>query len=283
MNPASAIFLALVLLSSSPAAQAQTAPTRTPVDLALVLAVDVSGSVDEEEAALQRKGYVDALSDPEIVSAITSGFLRRAAITYFEWAGDGWQVPLTGWKLIDGQASATAYARELAAAPIGGGPWTSISSAIDFAVALHEANPFEPTRKVIDISGDGPNNMGGPVAQARDEAVAKRITINGLAIMNGRQNFGRIPMPNLDLYYRHCVIGGRGSFVIVANGFKDFARAIRRKLILEIAGKRTQPLSGNRILADGRAQAPLTGPDGKRWIPPCDEGERRFRGVIDDE
>jgi hypothetical protein len=275
-------FLVSVLVLPA-AAVAQPLPRPTPVDLALVLAVDVSGSVDEEEARLQRKGYVDALSDPAIVSAITSGILRRAAVTYFEWAGDRWQVPVVDWKLIDGQESADAFANELAAAPIGGGPWTSISSAIDFAVALHEASPYEATRRVIDISGDGPNNTGSLVASSRDEAVAKRITINGLAIMNDRQNFGRTPMPNLDLYYRHCVIGGHGSFVVVANGFKDFGRAIRRKLSLEIAGLQPADRSAGPVLSDGRVQSPPTGPGGKRWIPPCDEGERRFRGVIDDE
>ena len=253
-----------------------------PVDLALVLAVDVSGSVDEEEALLQRRGYVDALADPRIGKAIASGILGRIAVTYFEWAGDGWQMPVIGWTVIDGAASAGAFAARLADAPIGRGPWTSIADAIDFAAALHEQNPYEATRRVIDISGDGPNNTGGTLPQARDQAVAGRMTINGLAIINGRSNFGRVPMPNLDLYYRHCVIGGPGAFVIVANGFADFARAIRRKLILEIAGN--QPQGGGVIAATGRAQ--VDQPDGRteqgRWVPPCNEGERRFRGAIED-
>lgn len=270
---------------------AQTGGRPVPVDLALVLAVDVSGSVDEAEAALQRKGYVDAIADPRVVKAITSGILGRIAVSYFEWAGDGWQVPVTDWTMIDGVSSARAFAKKLSDAPLGSGPWTSISDAIDFSVGLHEANPFEATRKVVDISGDGPNNTGGFVVPARDAAVAKRITINGLAIMNNRPNFGRKPMPNLDLYYRHCVIGGRGAFVIVANGFKDFARAIRRKLILEIAGTppdRNPRQIGDRIRASGQAQARAVPPSpwrmGKeRWVPPCNEGERRFRGAIDDE
>lgn len=266
-----------------PVAAQTTPPARpVPVDLALVLAVDVSGSVDEEEAVLQRRGYVDALSDPRIVKAITSGILGRIAVTYFEWAGDGWQMPVIGWTVIDGAASAGAFAARLADAPIGRGPWTSIADAIDFAAALHEQNPYEATRRVIDISGDGPNNTGGTLPQARDQAVAGRMTINGLAIINGRSNFGRVPMPNLDLYYRHCVIGGPGAFVIVANGFADFARAIRRKLILEIAGNR--PQGGGVIAATGRAQ--VDQPDGRteqgRWVPPCNEGERRFRGAIED-
>ena len=203
----------------------QPAARAVPVDLALVLAVDVSGSVDEEEAALQRKGYVDAIVDPQIVKAVTSGILGRIAVAYFEWAGENWQVPVVDWSVIDGPAAAAGFAAKLSAAPIGTGPWTSISQAVDFSVALHALNPFEATRKVIDISGDGPNNSGGAVVASRGRAVAKQITINGLAIMNGRSNFGRVPMPNLDLYYRHCVIGGRGAFVIVANGFGDFAQA----------------------------------------------------------
>ena len=191
-------------------------------------------------------------------------------------------MPVIGWTVIDSADSASGFAAGLADAPIGRGPWTSIADAIDFAALLHEQNPFEPTRRVIDISGDGPNNTGGTLPEARDQAVARRMTINGLAIVNGRSNFGRVPMPNLDLYYRHCVIGGPGAFVIVANGFADFARAIRRKLILEIAGN--QPAGGGVIAATGRAQAAQ--PDGKtgqdRWVPPCSEGERRFRGVIQD-
>jgi hypothetical protein len=285
------IVFFLIGFSSTSQSTAQTGGRPVPVDLALVLAVDVSGSVDEAEAALQRKGYVDAITDPRIVKAIGSGILGRIAVTYLEWAGDGWQTPVIDWTMIDGPASANAFAKKLSDAPIGGGPWTSISDAIDFSVALHETSPFEATRKVVDISGDGPNNTGGFVVHARDEAVAKRVTINGLAIMNDRPNFGRVPMPNLDLYYRHCVIGGRGAFVIVANGFKDFAQAIRRKLILEIAG--TLPAhnpypEGDKIRAIGRAQtqgktAPSLRIGKDRWVPPCNEGERRFRGVIDDE
>jgi hypothetical protein len=179
--------------------KAQTGGRPVQVDPAPVLAVGVSGSVDEAEAALQRKGYVDAIADPRIVKAIISGILGCITVTYFEWAGDGWQVPVADWTEIDGASSASAFAKNLSDAPLGSGPWTSISDAIDFSVGLHEANPFEATRKLVDISGDRPNNSGGFVAPARDEAVAKRVTINGLAIMNGRPNFGRVPMPNLDL------------------------------------------------------------------------------------
>lgn len=251
-----------------------------PVDLELLLAVDVSGSVDEEEARLQRQGYVAAIADPEIVRAITSGMLGRIAVTYMEWAGDTWQETVLDWTLVDSAQTARAFAAKLAAAPLGAGPWTSISDAIRTATPMFDVNQFEGTRRIIDISGDGPNNTGGLVEPERDLAVANQITINGLPIINDRFNFSRAPMPNLDLYYRNCVIGGPGAFLVVAHGFKSFAQAIRRKLILEIAGR--SPGNGDRISATGLAQAGKA-PNNSRWVPPCNEGERRFRGIIDDE
>lgn len=266
------------LLSASPvSAQAPGRPL--PVDLELVLAIDVSGSIDAEEARLQRQGYVDAIADPEVVRAIRSGILGRIAVTYFEWAGDGWQTPVMGWTLIDGPETAQAFAQRLSSAPIGSGPWTSISDAIRFAAPLFDGNAYEGSRRIVDISGDGPNNMGGLVTLARDAAVAQRITINGLPIMNDRPNLSRPPMPNLDLYYENCVIGGPGAFIVVAHGFASFARAIRRKLILEIAGL-SPPAHGHTIPGLAQAAGP---PPPTRWVPPCDEGERLFRGVIEDQ
>jgi hypothetical protein len=272
------ICIAAVLLLATTSAPASGRPV--PVDLELILAVDVSGSVDEEEARLQRQGYVAALADPEIVRAISSGMLGRIAVTYFEWAGDTWQVPVLPWTLIDSPRTAQAFAAKLAAAPLGSGPWTSISDAIRTAAPMFDVNDFEGTRRIIDISGDGPNNTGGLVGPERDQAVARRITINGLPIINDRFNISRAPMPNLDLYYRHCVIGGPGAFLVVARGFKSFAQAIRRKLILEIASP--SPGTPGRISATGLAQAG-NAPAKVRWVPPCDEGERRFRGIIDDQ
>jgi len=282
-----AIAVSVLSLARADAAppDRQIANLPTPVDLELVLAVDVSGSIDEEEAALQRQGYVDAITDPQVIKAITSGMLGRIAVTYFEWAGEGWQIPVIGWTILDSEDSARAFAAQLAAAPINTGPWTSIGDALDYAVPLFEANNLEATRRIIDISGDGPNNSGRMAPVARDAAVAKGITINGLPIMNDRPNFQRRPMPNLDLYYRHCVIGGRGAFIVVAENFRTFARAIRRKLILEIAG--LAPEGNDTIAARGLAQNDPKvrmprelKPD--RWVPPCDAGEQRFRGVIVD-
>ena len=243
---------------------------RLPVDLELVLAVDVSGSIDEDEARLQRDGYISAITDKKIVAAIRSGMLGRIAITYFEWAGEGWQQPVVGWRVIEDAAGARAFAAELARMPIDSGPWTSIGGAIDYAVPLFAGNQFDGTRRVLDISGDGANNIGRMAPAARDDAVRRGIIINGLPIMNDRMNISRRPIPNLDLYFRNCVIGGPGAFIVVARNFADFARAIRRKLILEIAG-----LSPRRRAMLIRASA--------GGAPPCDIGERRFRGIIADD
>lgn len=271
-------FLALAVPALAGGAAAQ--PSRpVAVDLELVLAIDISGSIDREEAELQRQGYVDAITDPEIIRAIRGGILGRIAVTYFEWAGKGFQDRVVDWTVIDGAAAARAFADKLASLPVGSGPWTSISDAILFGGRLFPDNGIEGTRRIIDISGDGPNNSGRPVTAARDAVVAQGITINGLPIMNDRPTFGRMPMPNLDLYYRNCVIGGRGAFIVVAENFRTFARAIRRKMILEIAGTQAPP---GRIEAAGLAQAG-NAPGRDRWVPPCNEGERRFRGWVDED
>ncbi|MBT3553921.1 MAG: DUF1194 domain-containing protein [Rhodospirillaceae bacterium] len=244
----------------------------TPVDLELVLAIDVSGSVDFEEAALQRDGYVRAINSPAFAKAVAGGVLGRIAVTYVEWAGDDVQATVLDWRVIDGAASARAFAKALGAAPISTGPWTSISDAISFAVPLLESNAFQGTRRVIDISGDGPNNVGAPVTEARAAAIAKGITINGLAIINDRlQPSGRPQLKDLDRYYAACVIGGPGAFLVAAKDFQDFGRAIRHKLLFEIAGIGPHfgvPGAGGRLLMQNVS---LTYPLG------CDIGERRLR------
>ncbi|MEE8276345.1 MAG: DUF1194 domain-containing protein [Alphaproteobacteria bacterium] len=207
-----------------------------PVDLELVLAVDISGSIDAFEARLQRQGYMSAIVHPRVIGAIESGFLQRIAVTYFEWGGDFHQRTIVGWTVISDAASARAFASALAEMPIVRARRTSISAAIDYAVPLFENNGYEGTRRVIDVSGDGYNNIGRPVIEARDAAVATGITINGLPIINDRPNpFGRPPPANLDTYYENYVIGGPGSFLVVAVKFDNFAQAILSKLIREIA------------------------------------------------
>jgi len=249
-----------------------SAAALTPVDLELVLAVDVSGSVDFEEAALQRDGYVNAINSPVFAKAVAGGVLGRIAVTYVEWAGEAVQATVLDWRLIDGAASARAFAKALAAAPISTGPWTSISDAISYAVPLLEGNRFQGTRRVIDISGDGPNNVGAPVTEARAAAIAKRITINGLPIINDRlQPSGRPQLKDLDRYYAACVIGGPGAFLVAAKDFQDFGRAIRRKLLFEIAG------IGPHFDVPGGAKRLLMQPVSLRYPLGCEIGERRLR------
>jgi hypothetical protein len=206
-----------------------------PVDVLLVLAVDISRSVDEDEARLQREGYRSAVADPAVVEAIRGGMIGAIGIAYVEWAGAEYQRLLLPWQRIAGVADAQAWSEKLAEAPRASLSWTSISGAIDFSRKVMAEAPHEATRRVIDISGDGVNNSGGAVEAARDRAVAEGITINGLPIVNDRPTFGRMPPVPLDDYYRDTVIGGDGAFVVVAENFESFGAAVKRKLIREIA------------------------------------------------
>jgi hypothetical protein len=207
---------------------AGSAVAQTKVDVALVLAVDVSLSIDNEEFALQRAGYAAAFRNPMVIDAITMGGTGGMAVTYIQWSGASEQKQIIGWRLIRDRESALAFADELAAAErlVASGS-TSLSGAIDTAARLLRQRDFAPNRKVIDISGDGSNNSGRLPIYARDEAVAEGITINGLAILKNE--------PFLDGYYRQNVIGGPGAFVITAADFGDFAQAILGKLVREVA------------------------------------------------
>lgn len=216
-------------------ARAAEAPGE-PVDVLLVMAVDVSRSVDEDEARLQREGYRSAVTDPAVMEAIRGGMTGAIAIAYVEWAGAEYQRLVLPWTRIAGPADAADWARRLEEAPRASLSWTSISGGIDFARGVLAEAPFEASRRVIDVSGDGVNNSGSPAEQARDRAVAEGIVINGLPIVNDRPTFGRPPPLPLDEYYRESVIGGPGAFVIVAEDFESFGNALKRKLIREIAG-----------------------------------------------
>ena len=228
-----------LLVGTGAAALAAHAPgaraSGDPVDVLLVLAVDVSRSVDEDEARLQREGYRAAVSDPAVVEAIRGGMIGAVGIAYVEWAGAEYQRLVLPWQRIASAADAEAWSERLAEAPRASLSWTSISGAIDFSRRVMGEAPFEGTRRVIDVSGDGVNNSGGPVEAARDRAVADGITINGLPIVNDRPTFGRMPPVPLDEYYRESVVGGAGAFVIVAEDFNSFGAAVKRKLIREIA------------------------------------------------
>ena len=227
------VFFRLAAIDAAEAAE-------TAVDLELILAVDVSGSMDEEEHILQRQGYVAAFRHPEVLNTMMSGFFGRVAVTYVEWAGPVSQVVSVPWRIIDGKDSAGAFADILADEPIAFIRGTSISGGIAFAAGLFDDNGIEGTRRVIDVSGDGANNMGQPVEAARDLALARGIVINGLPLLLTPRLYFWTGGAGLDDYYRDCVIGGPGSFVIPVTKKVHLARAIRRKLLLEIAGPRAR-------------------------------------------
>ncbi|MCB1479299.1 MAG: DUF1194 domain-containing protein [Rhodobiaceae bacterium] len=212
-----------------------------PVDLELVLAVDVSRSMTKREQEIQRRGYAEALVSEEVISAIRSGGYGSIALTYVEWAGALLQNIVVPWTRISSREDAQAFVQELSVNIPYSLRRTSISGAIDYSASLFERNGFAGLRRVIDISGDGPNNDGGHVARARDNAVIRGVIINGLPLMT-REGMGmQWQLDDLDVYYRECVIGGTGSFVIPVLDWEDFPKAVRRKLVLEISGITTLP------------------------------------------
>ncbi|WP_275783687.1 DUF1194 domain-containing protein [Pararhizobium gei] len=226
------MFTTLALLFALSGTAAASVAAGPEVDVALVLAVDMSGSMDLDEARVQRTGYVEALRHPDFVNAVTAGLNGRIAISYFEWAGSVNETSLAGWHVIEKKSDADAFADLLAERPVYTRRGTSISNAIAFASKLLDAGAPTAMRRVIDVSGDGPNNLGPPVYPAREKAVAKGIVINGLAILI-RPSGSAGP---LDRYYADCVIGGPGSFVLPVHRAEDFSVAIRQKLVMEISG-----------------------------------------------
>ena len=265
-----------------------------PVDLELALGIDVSGSVDPQEAQLQRDGYATALVHPDVIDAIKHGYAGKIAVFYYEWSNTDHQRIVVDWSVISDLATARAIVAKLDISPPIIGRRTSISGAIEFAIPQFDSNAYDGERRIIDISGDGENNAGNAVTEARDAAVAKGITINGLPIVNNRPNpWGFPQMPDLDKYYSACVIGGTGAFMIVAYDFDDFARAVRRKLILEIANRLPSDVSHVTRLTRGTtepaqkmarraptylrlAQAKKGGPE-DIFSPGCLVGERRMQ------
>jgi len=213
----------------------------TNVDVELVIAVDVSYSMDPDGQALQREGYITGLTSPEFLNALRQGLHGKIAITYFEWAGASDQQIVVPWRLIDGPASAQAFADEVAHAPYRRAYRTSISGALRFAQPLFENSGFRGLRRVIDVSGDGANNQGLPVTLVRDEVLERGITINGLPILLKRPSPATMDIENLDIYYEDCVIGGPGAFVIPITERDQFREATRTKLVLEIAGLQPPP------------------------------------------
>lgn len=212
-----------------------------PVDVELVLAVDVSLSMSPVELEIQRRGYAAALTHESVLQAIAGGAHGRIAISYVEWAGITTQHIVVPWTVIAGKADAERVAAQLSAHPPNSARRTSISAALEFGGDMFAESGFEGVKRVIDVSGDGPNNQGAPVTGVRDRLIGQGITINGLPLMtNGGFDSG-YDVANLDRYYADCVIGGPGAFMIPVNDWTQFAEAVRRKLVLELAA--TPPLT----------------------------------------
>jgi hypothetical protein len=231
--------LVAALLASGPASAQDQGPEGIEVDAEIVLAVDASRSMDLAEFAVQRDGYTQALRHPDLIRAISAGRRGRVAISYFEWSGqaeDGGWIP---WRIIETPEDAASLADEIDVMQVRRSRGTSISRALSFATVLLEDDAVLGDRRVIDVSGDGANNVGPPVTAARDQAVMRGITINGLPVMTSPNGLGSFA--ELDRYYEDCVIGGIGAFMLVAGTAEQLEHTIRRKLILEISGIEPDP------------------------------------------
>lgn len=258
MFKALVVFLC-VYSASTAVARAQASE----VDVKLVLAVDVSRSMDFEEIRIQREGYVEAIRHREFINAVRNGLMGRIAISYFEWAGFAVPGSDIAWQVIETEQDALDFASKIEQQPVTSQRRTSISSAITQGVAMIGTSPFRARREVIDVSGDGTNNSGDPVAPTRDKAVEAGIVINGLALMlrpSGAPG-------GLDKYYADCVIGGPGSFVLPVRKIEDFAVAVRRKLVLEVSGvtrrETVYKIAGSHLNTD------------------CMVGERQWQDIFD--
>lgn len=219
-----------LMLSLSPAARAQE-----PVDVELILAVDVSLSMSPKELEIQRDGYAAALADKEVIDAILGGAHGRIALTYFEWAGNETHNVIVPWTRIASRADAESVAARLTTEPPRSARRTSISGAMTFALDLFAESGYRGLKRIVDISGDGPNNQGRPVDVTRDILVQRGITINGLPLMTSGGVASAFDVDNLDIYYTECVIGGPGAFMIPVNDWAQFPEAVRRKLVTELA------------------------------------------------
>lgn len=229
------IVCAALMVGVASIAPASRAAEGEEVDVVIALAVDISYSMDPDEQALQKNGYVEALNSPEVLRAIQQGMIGKIAVAYFEWANSFDQRMVVPWTIIDGPASAKAVTDRILASPLRRAQRTSISGAIEFGQKLIESAPYRPLRKVLDISGDGPNNNGTLVEIARSKALAAGIVINGLPIMLKRGGAGWGDIENLDAYYQDCVVGGPGSFMIAIKERDQFVPATRSKIIREVA------------------------------------------------
>lgn len=247
------------------------ARAQTEVDLALVIAVDISYSMDPEEQQLQREGFIQAFRSQEVQAAIGRGVLGRIGVAYVEWAGAADQRVILPWTMIDGPQAALAFAASLAQQPTRRASRTSISGAIDFAARLLAEGDFQASRRVVDISGDGPNNQGRPVILARDEALAGGVTINGLPLM--LKTSGVFDIPDLAGYYRACVIGGTGAFLVPVRSRDQFVEAVKTKIIMEIAERPVPAPPRESLVVPARQSGPPAD---------CLVGERQWRERMGD-
>jgi hypothetical protein len=241
------------------------------VDVELVLAVDVSLSMSFEELRIQRDGYTAALTHPDVISAIRNGIHGKIAVTYFEWAGDSSQYMVVPWTVIASREDAEAVASQITASPPNSARRTSISAGLRYAHDLFAESQFRGLKRVIDVSGDGPNNQGEYVNLVRDDIVNSGVVINGLPLMTDGGMISSFDVADLDRYYNDCVIGGPGSFMIPVNAWEQFPEAIRRKLVLEIAGDPGRDWWRDAV-KDGLA------PVMKAAGYDCQVGEKRWRG-----
>jgi hypothetical protein len=223
--------LLLTVVSAVPQAGSTEA-----VDVELVLAVDVSLSMSPGELAIQRDGYAAAFTSDQVIRAIEDGVHGKIAVTYMEWAGATVQHVIVPWTVVSNREQAAAVAEKLTLNPPNSARRTSISGALAFAGSLFDQSPYRGLKRVIDISGDGPNNQGERVVPVRDGLVAQGITINGLPLMTSGGYSSVYDLSNLDVYYEHCIIGGPGAFMISVNDWAQFPEAVRRKLVMELAG-----------------------------------------------
>jgi hypothetical protein len=245
MNFVRTVATVLILICAGMALVPVTVPAAEQVDLLLILAADVSRSIDSAKFQLQREGYAAAISDPRVLDAIRSGRNGRIGLTFVEWSGVGAQRVVIDWTTISDAESAKGFGDRLLEAPRSFADRTSISGAIEFAIGQFARAPYDASRRTVDISGDGTNNAGRDVVSVRDEALAKGITINGLVILSDTPLAWNPdhtnPPGGLDNYYRNNVVGGPGAFVQVAQDFNSFGQAIIKKMIAEVAQAHASP------------------------------------------
>ncbi len=252
-----AFGLAALAAAGSAASQSQGQGSQRRADLELVLAVDISRSMDYDEHVLQRDGYVQAFRHKDVINALMSGPEGRIAVTYMEWAAEGATYQIIPWTMIDSAEAARDFADRLAQIPVRGERRTSISGALFAATDLIEGNDIVAHRRVIDVSGDGANNAGLPVEEARDFVLRRDITINGLPILLNKAGNGwdnGYDIEHLDRYYKHCVIGGQGAFIAPVYDLKHLAATIRKKLVMEIASLDIEPDAAPIQFAEGESE-----------------------------